>query len=377
MEKQDFSNIVIVGAGSAGTRAAYQLIKKLDHTKFNLIVINPRPYHILYPATARVIVSDRDNLKDRIFVPIEDILKGKGRFVLGKVTKIEPDKKEAGGGTVLVSNGETISYRFLVLSPGVSWDNPLRFPEGLNGLDAYLASDRQSFEKAEKIVLVGAGAVGCELAGELRDIYPDKELTIVHGDTLPLNNFYPEKLRKAVRNNVEKRNIKLLLDEYIDTIPNADEKITEVTTRSGKAIKADLVVSTRGQRPNTELIQETFGMEALTSRGLVKIEATFQLPGHRNIFVIGDVVDWNEQKQSLKANAHADIAVTNILSLLNGRTSLKKYTGSLELLVLTNGRNGGVTYIHLFGGITLGNWFTRLGKSRSLAVPILRAHVGL
>ncbi|KAF5352398.1 hypothetical protein D9756_005947 [Leucocoprinus leucothites] len=379
MSKDDLPNIIIVGAGSAGSRAAYQLSKKLDTTKYNLVVINPRPYTILYPATARAVVSDKDNLKEHIFVPIEDILKGKGRLVLGKATKVEPASgKEGGsGGTVTVSNGETISYRALILSPGVSWDNPIGFPDGADGLNAYLASDRESFEKSEKIVLVGAGAVGLELCGEIRDVFPDKQITMVHGDTLPLNSFYPEKYRLAVQRSFEKRNITFLLEEYIDTVPNLGEKITEVKTRSGKAIEADLVLSTRGQRPNSELIAESFGADTLNSRRLVKVEHTLQLKGHQDIFVIGDVIDWNEQKQAFKAQAHADIAVGNLLSLLKGQNKFKKYTGSFEFLFLTNGKNGGVTYINVFGGITLGDWITRMAKSKSLIVPLLRGHVGL
>lgn len=97
-------------------------------------------------------------------------------------------------------------------------------------------------------------------------------------------------------------------------------------------------MSTRGQRPNTELFVESFGQDTLTSRGLIKVEPTLQLPGHQDIFVIGDVIDWNEQKQSFKAQAHADIAVANVLSLLKGQKKLKKYTGIFELIVLTNGR---------------------------------------
>jgi hypothetical protein len=97
-----------------------------------------------------------------------------------------------------------------------------------------------------------------ELAGELRDVYPvcsglctfppplrvsqDKKLTIVHGDKLPLNNFYPQKFRATVRKNLEMRNIELVFEEYVDTIPSPGET-AEAKTRSGKSIEADLVVS--------------------------------------------------------------------------------------------------------------------------------------
>lgn len=162
MSNDELPNVVIAGVGSAGARATYLFTKKLDTTKFNLIVINPRPDYILYPATARLVVSDRDRIKEKVFVPIDSILKGKGRFVQGKVVKVEHRKE--GGGTVAVSNGETISYRVLILSPGVSWDRPFDFPEGSDGLDNYLSSNRQAIEKAGSIVLVGAGAVGCGMS---------------------------------------------------------------------------------------------------------------------------------------------------------------------------------------------------------------------
>lgn len=364
-------NVVIVGIGGGGARAAYRLTQSLDTTKFNLVVINPRPYYVLYPTTARLVVSDKDDLKEKVFIPIESILKGKGRFVQGTATKVEPGKES--GGTVVVDNGETIPYRTLILSPGVSWDNPLAFPESPDQLETYLTVNRQAFEKAKDILLVGAGAVGAEMAGEIKDIWPEKNVTIAHGAPLPLNDAYPDKYRNAVRKDLEARNINLLLNEYVDIIPAQDEEVAEVTTRSGKTVKADLVISSRGQRPNTEIFTESFGHGTLTSRGLVKVEPTLQLPGHQDIFVIGDVIDWDEQKQVFKAQRHADVAVANVLAMINGQAgNLKQYKGSPELIILVNGRNAGVTYIGFFGGIVLGNWFTRLVKSKSLIISLQR-----
>ncbi|KAJ3561675.1 hypothetical protein NP233_g10050 [Leucocoprinus birnbaumii] len=377
MSKKTLPNIVVVGSGSAGTSAAYQLAQKLDATKYNLVVINPRPYTIFYPATARAVVSDRDNLREQIFIPIEDFLRGKGRFVLGKVTRVEPNQKE-GGGTVTVSNGDTIPYHTILLSPGVIWDNPIRFPDGAtSGLDAYLSVYREAIKNAEKIVLVGAGAVGLELAGEIRDVYPDKQITLVQGSNLPLNDFYPNKYRTAVLKSFQKRKIEFVLDEYVDDIPALDEDIKDVRTRSGKSITADLVISTRGQRPNTELISDSFGADALTSSGHVKVESTLQLPGHKDIFVMGDVIDWKEQKQAFKAGNHAAVVVANVLALINGQKNLKRYSGSPEFLFVTNGKNGGVTYLNFFGGIVLGDWVTRMAKSKTLIVPTARGALGL
>lgn len=83
-----------------------------------------------------------------------------------------------------------------------------------------------------------------EIAGELRDIYPSKNITIVHNQNLPLNDVYPEKFRKDVLKrwkDDKERNINFILDDRIDQIPEGE--FDSVTTVKGKTIKADLVVS--------------------------------------------------------------------------------------------------------------------------------------
>jgi NADH dehydrogenase FAD-containing subunit len=70
----------------------------------------------------------------------------------------------------------------------------------------------------------------------------------------------------------------------------------------------------------------------------VRVEPTLQLIGHDNIFVIGDVIDWNEQKQAAKANVHADLIVPNVLAILQGKTPRNKYKGSMEGIFVSNGK---------------------------------------
>jgi NADPH-dependent 2,4-dienoyl-CoA reductase/sulfur reductase-like enzyme len=79
----------------------------------------------------------------------------------------------------------------------------------------------------------------------------------------------------------------------------------------------------------------------LNARGRIKVTATFQLESHPNIYAIGDVIDWSEQKQAAKAAKHADIAAANIVSQVNGGSANKKYTGQPELIIITNGKVSG------------------------------------
>ena len=92
-----------------------------------------------------------------------------------------------------------------------------------------------------------------------------------------------------------------------------------------------------GTRPNTGYVGSSLGPDVLADNGCVKVKSTLQLPDHPDIFAMGDMIDWPEVKQSLKANRHSLIVSANVLNYLNGKP-LKEYKGSTEVLVLTGGK---------------------------------------
>ena len=97
-------------------------------------------------------------------------------------------------------------------------------------------------------------------------------------------------------------------------------------------------MSARGPRPNTGFISASLGPDAVTSSGHVKVLPTLQLPAHSNIFAMGDIIDWNEQKQFMKVTGgHAPIVANNVAAYLSGRT-LKHYKGSPEIISVTVGK---------------------------------------
>jgi len=86
------------------------------------------------------------------------------------------------------------------------------------------------------------------------------------------------------------------------------------------------------------MIAESLGQDAITASKYVKVLPTLQLPSQRSIFALGDIVDWNEQKQAFKAGSHAPIVTANILSLLNGSKLQKRYKTGPEVILVSNGR---------------------------------------
>lgn len=72
----------------------------------------------------------------------------------------------------------------------------------------------------------------------------------------------------------------------------------------------------------------------------MKIRPTLQLGAYCSIFALGDIIDFPEGKRAIKGNAQISVVVKNLVSYLKDPEAepSKKYTGSLEAIVLTNGK---------------------------------------
>lgn len=367
-------NVVIVGGGYAGFQIAKELSKKLDPRRYNLILINSRSYAVALPAAVRLVVDAESKLEETAFVKLDRIYaNGNGETKVGVVTSIEAQPGVPGGAVVL-ANGERISYAVLILATGSTSSGPCAIPENEDDVLPFVNAWRQKFAKANHVVLIGGGAVGIELAGEVKDLYPTKKVTIVHGGNQLINATYGNSLRKGLEKRLHARGVEFMFNEYIDDIP--EPGVVGVTTRSGKQISdADLVVSARGGRPNTEYVT-SLGEDTVNGHGFVKIKPTMQLLNHPSIFAVGDIIDWTEQKQIAKLMWHVPVIVANVVSFLNGVAPTKKYAGAPEIIVITNGKKGGMGYFGFLGGFTLGDWFAWLVKSRHFMVPKFRKELG-
>lgn len=167
----DRKNIVIVGGGQAGAAAARELSGKLDAIKYNLILINARPYQIFLIATLRIVVSPVDDLQSDVFLPYNKLfINGNGTFVHGTVSAITDN---GSGGVVSLESGDEVKYDYLVLATGLKWEGPVDFPDKPEDVDAFIGKYRAALEKANDIVLVGGGAVGI-------GVCPSYVVSIIH-----------------------------------------------------------------------------------------------------------------------------------------------------------------------------------------------------
>lgn len=357
-------NIVILGAGTAGIMTAQGLSKDLNPNEWSIQLVSDRPFHLHYLALLRVLITDDGGFTKTAINPLDRVFEpGRaGEIVIGNATSVQD-------GVVNLEDGRQLRYDYLVLATGTSWGGPLAFPKNVEDKDKWITEWREKFRKANDIVILGGGAVGIELAGELKHYYPNKNVTLVQNDQLLLNSTYPDKFRTRVGEKWKSLGVNVVTGDRA-TIPEGE--YTSITTDKGRTIKADLVVPTWGGHRNTDFLK-SFDSTIVTPQGNIRILPSFRVPlsnGNTNVYAVGDVIDWAEQKQVAKVAGHVAVIVPNILAAIKNQQPPKVYKGGIEGIILPAGPRAGAGYLPFLWGITLGDFFSAMIKSKNLFVSL-------
>ncbi|KAK9447606.1 uncharacterized protein V1518DRAFT_421440 [Limtongia smithiae] len=167
---------------------------------------------------------------------------------------------------------------------------------------------------AQNIVIVGGGAVGIEIAGEIMYEYPDKNVTLLHSRaTLP-----PEPVDAAVGEYIVDALVKLGVNLQLSTRAKSDTD-GKVTTTDGREFKSDLTIwcNSRGKAATGFLDQKTFIDSIDANTGAAKINDDMSLKGFPHIFAIGDVNDFPVIKTAGGAHHQANTATQNLLRAMD------------------------------------------------------------
>ena len=268
MHHSEYKNIVIIGGAWCGTW----------HYQFSYIQNRPSiealPLHIAMrlaqavrssplPKGYRLIIIDKnshfhyqfafprasvlDGFENELFIPYTKLFRSanEGIVVTAKVTSITPicvklDK------IVPEFEADTIPYEYLVYATGTQQTSPC-YLEGANtkasGI-AYLKAYQHKVAAASRIVIIGGGAVGIELAAEIKEHYPEKEVTLVHSRERYLLRYAP-KLSQRVYEILDNIGVKQILGERV-VVPEGGFVEGKLTTlklsKSGQEIESDLQV---------------------------------------------------------------------------------------------------------------------------------------
>ena len=295
-------HVVIIGGGFAGLYCA----KALRSAPVRITLIDRHNHHLFQPmlyqvATAALSPSD-------IASPIRSILRGQRNT---EVILAEADRVDAGAKQVRLKDGSSLSYDYLILATGArhsyfgkdEWE---RLAPGLKSLEDAEEIRRRillAFERAERepdpvkrqahltFVVVGGGPTGVEVAGALaeirnfallrdfRHIDPrEASVVLLEGGPRILGSYPPELSEKA------KRSLRRL-----DVTVHEQTFVTEIredaVVAGGWTIPTRTVVWAAGNAASPLL--KSLGTP-LDRQGRAVVEADCTIPGHREVFVLGD-----------------------------------------------------------------------------------------
>ncbi|WP_257451700.1 NAD(P)/FAD-dependent oxidoreductase [Archangium lipolyticum] len=293
--------VVIVGAGFGGLQAA----SKLRKSPVEVTVLDRYNHHLFQPLlyqVATAVLSPGD-----ISAPIRQVLRGRNTTVLlAEASSIDMERK------VVVCDGGDIPYDTLVLATGAThsyFGHPewARFAPGLKTIDdartirervllALEAAERDPDPERRRewltFVIIGAGPTGVELAGALaymtRHSLPRdfRRVDVSQARVLLLEglprvlNTYPEELSQRARADLEKLGVEVRTGAMVTAVD--EEGVSVGDTR----IRARTVLWGAGVAASP--LARTLGVP-LDRAGRVKVEPTLTVPGHEDVFVIGDL----------------------------------------------------------------------------------------
>ncbi len=189
---------------------------------------------------------------------------------------------------------EDLSYDHLVLATGAR-PRPLPVPgadlpgvfQVANLRDAIAIKDRVSQGGVGQAVIVGAGAIGLEMAEALSDLW-GVETALVELTSQVLPGVLDPGLARMVQKHVLDKGVALFLSETVTAIrPGPGEHPLEVVT-SQRVLPADLVITAIGVKPNTALAQQA-GLLVSPTGGLV-VNRRLQT-SDPDIYAGGDCID--------------------------------------------------------------------------------------
>ncbi|GAA3695220.1 NAD(P)/FAD-dependent oxidoreductase [Gordonia hankookensis] len=324
--------VVVVGGGYAGTHIARSLDDDAEVT-----LIDPRDAFVNVAASLRALTQP--DWAHRPFFDYRCLLT-QGRVVQGTVASADP-------GGVFLSDGSRVDADHLVLATGSSHPYPAA-PRHMTASTEQAVEDLRvtnaELARSGRVLILGAGPVGLELAGEIHDVWPDKRITVVDPSADVLPGFLPD-VRADLRRQLDRMGVEMRLDTRLAALPSVEmgaEATFTVTTDAGESITADIWFRCYGARVNTGYLDDG-ALVPLTDRHTVPVDEHLNVVGYENVYAVGDIADLTDAKMATHAQTQALVVVDNIRAQLHGEPTLSAYQPALlPRILLPLGTRGGV-----------------------------------
>ncbi|NWK56697.1 NAD(P)/FAD-dependent oxidoreductase [Verrucomicrobiaceae bacterium N1E253] len=340
-------NILILGAGTAGTIMANQLRKKMNLEQWKITIVDKEGDHYYQPGF--------------LFMPFgiyseSDVVKPKRRFVGAGVDYLEADvdRIEAEQNQVFLKNGECLPYDVLIVATGTA---PVpEETEGMTGADwGKNVHEFYTFEGAKALAKTLDGWQGgrlvmhiCEMPIKCpvaplefvfladswlrkRGLREQTELIYV----TPLSGAFTKPVASKILSGLlEEKQIEVVNDFNIGSVDNEEHKIVSWDERE---VAYDLLVTVPTNMGDSMVERSGLGDEL---NFIPTDKHTLQSKAHENIFVIGDATDAPTSKAGSVAHFEAEVLIENIMAFTKGEPLPEKFDGHANCFIESGNGKG-------------------------------------
>lgn len=351
------TQIVVVGGGAGGLELVRRLGATFGRERFDIILVERNRTHIWKPLLHEVAAGSLDASLDEVGYRSHGFRWGY-RFFLGAMAGLDREKRQVLIAPIIDEDGQEvmgphrIRYDYLVMALG-SVSNDFAIP-GVAAhclfLDSRAQADRfrqkllnqclrvsrvmsqdPNAEAFVRVVIVGGGATGVELAAELfnaaaglrhygLEVFDESRLKVTLIEAGPrILPALPEKLAEAAHAELEALGVRILAGMSV-----VEARADAIVTRSGEVIEADMRVWAAGVK-GPPFLKDIGGLETTPNNQLV-VTPTLQTTRDPRIFAIGDCcqcIPEGETKpvppRAQSAHQMAELAFANIRRLLDGQ----------------------------------------------------------
>jgi 3-phenylpropionate/trans-cinnamate dioxygenase ferredoxin reductase subunit len=275
---EQLSYYVLVGGGLASATAA-ETIRKYDKHNTILIIANEghNPYN--RPPLSKEFLRGEAGESDVLIHPASWYEEHQVTLLSSsQATAIDTKAQQ-----VTLANGDQVHYQKLLLATGAA-PKTLALPgidlPNVHVLRTWDDSDRLKDHQGQKIVIIGGGYIGVEVAADF--VQKGGQATIVEPTDHLWSKFASPQFGEFLKKKLEKAGVEIILqDEAIEVIA------TGLKTKQGRTLSGDLVLVAVGVKPNLELAKAA-GLEVDEEKNGVLVNEYLET-GTPNIWAAGDI----------------------------------------------------------------------------------------
>ncbi|WP_461204840.1 NAD(P)/FAD-dependent oxidoreductase [Clostridium sp. DL1XJH146] len=332
----NLKEILLIGGGHVHVHVIKEL-KEYIKKGYNITLISDGRFQY-YSGMAASYLENIYELEEIVF-DLQEICRGYSvKFIQKEVEKIDSINKK-----VWLNDGTFENYSILSINMG----STIAFKDMANKYEnvvtvkplSNLSSIKAAIEKLhseEKIVILGGGAAGVEIACALRvnlnQLHKNIDITIVDGNNSILKGFN-DKAKKIATKRILELGIKTELNSRVKDIQK-----NNIVLDNGQTVQYNLLIIASGAKASNVFMNSDFSCD---KKGYPWIESTLQTKTDNHIFAVGDCASFQEythvKKIGVYAIKEAPILEENIKRILGSKTLVEYLPQNKYLLIVSLG----------------------------------------